>query len=91
MELGGTGVLLQGGLHPDLKIEWYEAMLSGLKQRFPQVHLHCFSASEIICIAEVSGLSIEDTIRACAMPGWIPSPVAAPKFSTTKCATRSLA
>ena len=63
VELGGTGVLLQGGLHPDLKIEWYEALLSGLKQRFPQVHLHCFSASEIICIAEVSGLTIEDTIK----------------------------
>ena len=29
VELGGTGVLLQGGLHPDLKIEWYEALLSG--------------------------------------------------------------
>jgi len=57
VELGGTGVLLQGGLHPDLKIEWYEALLSGLKQRFPQVHLHCFSASEIICIAEVSCLT----------------------------------
>ena len=63
VELGGTGVLLQGGLHPDLKIDWYEAMLSGLKQRFPQVHLHCFSASEVICIAEVSNLSIEETIR----------------------------
>ena len=55
VELGGTGVLLQGGLHPDLKIEWFEALLRGMKQRFPQVHLHCFSASEIICIAEVSG------------------------------------
>ena len=54
VELGGTGVLLQGGLHPDLKIEWFEALLSGMKQRFPQVHLHCFSASEIICIAEIS-------------------------------------
>ena len=63
VELGGTGVLLQGGLHPDLKIEWYEEMLRGMKQRFPQVHMHCFSASEIICIAEVSSLSIEDTIR----------------------------
>ena len=51
------------GCIPDLKIDWYEAMLSGLKQRFPQVHLHCFSASEVICIAEVSGLSIEETIR----------------------------
>src|ERR1700760_2528020 len=37
--LGGTGVLIQGGLHPDLKIEGYEAMLNGLKQRFPQVHM----------------------------------------------------
>jgi len=63
VELGGTGVLLQGGLHPDLKVEWYEALLSGLKQRFPQVHLHCFSASEIICIAEVSGLTIQETIK----------------------------
>ncbi len=62
VELRGTGVLMQGGLHPDLKIDWYERMLSGIKQRFPQVHLHCFSASEVINIAEVSGLSIRDTI-----------------------------
>ncbi len=60
--LRGTGVLMQGGLHPDLKVDWYEQMLSGVKQRFPQVHLHCFSASEIINIAEVSGLTIRDTI-----------------------------
>src|SRR5581483_232869 len=63
VDLGGTGVLLQGGLHPDLKIESYEFLLSGLKERFPQVHLHRFSALEIICIAEVSGLSIEEKIR----------------------------
>jgi len=62
IELGGTGVLLQGGLHPDLKIEWYENMLRSIHERFPQVHLHCFSAPEILCIAEVSGLSIRDTI-----------------------------
>ncbi len=62
IKLGGTGVLLQGGLHPDLKIEWYENMLRSVHERFPQVHLHCFSAPEILCIAEVSGLSIRDTI-----------------------------
>jgi len=62
VELGGTGVLMQGGLHPDLKIDWHEKMLNGIKQRFPQVHLHCYSASEIIAIAEYSGLSIRDTI-----------------------------
>jgi cyclic dehypoxanthinyl futalosine synthase len=62
VELGGTGVLMQGGLHPDLKIDWHEKMLSGIKQRFPKVHLHCYSASEVIAIAEYSGLSIRDTI-----------------------------
>ena len=62
VELGGTGVLMQSGLHPDLKIDWHEKMLNGIKQRFPQVHLHCYSASEIIAIAEYSGLSIRDTI-----------------------------
>ncbi len=60
--LGGSGVLLQGGLHPDLRIEFYENLLRSIKERFPQVHLHCFSAPEILCIAEVSGLTIRDTI-----------------------------
>jgi len=62
IQLGGTGVLLQGGLHPDLKIDYYENMLRSIHERFPHVHLHCFSAPEILCIAEVSGLSIRDTI-----------------------------
>src|SRR5690349_9548353 len=62
VEMGGTGILMQGGLHPDLKIEWFEELFRGIKQRFPNVHLHCLSASEVIMIAEVSGLSIRDTI-----------------------------
>lgn len=62
LALGGTGVLLQGGLHPDLRLGYYENLLRSLKQRFPQVHLHCLSAPEILCIAEVSGLSVRDTI-----------------------------
>jgi len=63
VELGGTGVLMQGGLHPDLKIEWHERLMSGIKQRFPKIHLHCYSASEILAIAEYSNLSVEDTIK----------------------------
>jgi len=63
IDLGGTGVLMQGGLHPDLQIEFYENMLRSIKERFPQIHLHCFSAPEILCIAEVSGLSLRDTIE----------------------------
>ena len=61
LDLGGTGVLMQGGLHPDLKIEWYEDLLSSIKKRFP-IHLHCFSAPELTNIAEVSGISLRDTI-----------------------------
>ncbi len=61
VELGGTGILMQGGLHPDLKIEWYEDLLRSIKARFP-IHLHCFSAPEITNIAEVSGLTLRDTI-----------------------------
>jgi len=49
-------------LHPDLRIEFYENMLSSIKHRFPQIHLHCFSAPEINCIAEVSGLTVRDVI-----------------------------
>ena len=61
LDLGGTGILMQGGLHPGLGIEWYEDLLGSVKQRF-RIHLHCFSSPEILNIAEVSGLSIRDTI-----------------------------
>ena len=36
VEMGGTGVLMQGGIHPDLKIDWFESLFTGIKQRFPQ-------------------------------------------------------
>jgi cyclic dehypoxanthinyl futalosine synthase len=62
LALGGTGILLQGGLHPGLKIDYYETLLSSLKQRYPRLHLHCFSAPEILNIAEVSGLGLHETI-----------------------------
>src|SRR5713226_5401809 len=62
LELDGTGILMQGGLHPDLRIEYYQNLLRSIKQRYPRVHLHCFSAPEILCIAEVSGLTVRDTI-----------------------------
>jgi cyclic dehypoxanthinyl futalosine synthase len=61
IDLGGTGILMQGGLHPDLHIEWYEDLLSSIRSRF-NIWQHCFSAPEIVNIAEVSGLSLRDTI-----------------------------
>jgi cyclic dehypoxanthinyl futalosine synthase len=61
VDLGGTGILMQGGLHPDLKIEWYEDLLRAIKARFT-IWCHCFSAPELVNIAEVSNLSLRDTI-----------------------------
>src|SRR5262249_28994833 len=61
LDLGGTGVLMQGGLHPDLKIEWYEDLFRSIKARYP-IHLHALSAPEVTNIADVSRLSIRDTI-----------------------------
>jgi cyclic dehypoxanthinyl futalosine synthase len=61
INLGGTGILMQGGLHPDLKIDWYEDLLREIKKRF-DIWCHCFSAPEIVNIAEVSGLSLYDTL-----------------------------
>ncbi len=61
IDLGGTGILMQGGLHPELKIEWYEDLLRSIKARF-NIWCHCFSAPEIVNIAKVSGLSLYDTL-----------------------------
>ncbi|MFN0280078.1 MAG: cyclic dehypoxanthinyl futalosine synthase [Pyrinomonadaceae bacterium] len=54
--LGGTGVLMQGGLHPDFNIEWYEELLSTLHRKYPKFQLHCFSPPEIHNIHLISGL-----------------------------------
>jgi cyclic dehypoxanthinyl futalosine synthase len=62
LEMGGTGVLMQGGIHPDLKIDWFERLFTGIKQKFPSIWLHCLSASEVLAIAEYSGLDLRTTI-----------------------------
>lgn len=61
VELGGTGVLMQGGVNPDLKIEYFEDLFRSIKEKF-SIHLHCLSAPEILTVAEVSGISIRDTL-----------------------------
>ena len=63
LALGGSGILMQGGLHGELKIDYYENLLRSIKRRYPKLHLHCFSAPEILNIAELSGLTIRDTFR----------------------------
>ena len=68
--MGGTGVLMQGGIHPDLKIDWFERLFTGIKERFPSIWLHCLSASEILAIAEYSEISLRDTIMRSARCGF---------------------
>src|SRR5437660_11492108 len=58
--LGGTGVLMQGGLHPDFGIEWYEDLLRTLHARYPDFQLHCFSPPEIHNIHLISKLTYEE-------------------------------
>lgn len=62
LALGGTQILLQGGHHPYLKIDFYENMLAHIKAKYP-IWVHGFSASEISFIAQVSKLSLEETLR----------------------------
>ena len=56
-ELGGSRILMQGGVNPSLPFEWYTELLSELSMRHPSIALDCFSPIEIEGIAEVSGLS----------------------------------
>jgi cyclic dehypoxanthinyl futalosine synthase len=59
----GNEILMQGGLNPKLRIEFYEELFSAIRKRYPQIHQHCLSATEIIYIAHISRLSLEECIR----------------------------
>ena len=54
----GTQLLMQGGLHPDLKIDWFEDLFRQLRHRFPSVQIHSLSPAEIVHIAKLSGISM---------------------------------
>lgn len=60
--LGGDQILLQGGNHPTLKLEWYEELLRDLKQRYPRVNLHAFSASEIWHFHKLNKLPLREVL-----------------------------
>ena len=62
IELGGRQILLQGGHHTDLKIEYFEDLFRRIKEKFG-IHLHALSPSEIIHTAKISKLMLEETIN----------------------------
>ena len=61
IDLGGTQILLQGGMHPDLDLDFYRSMLAFIKESF-DIHVHGFSPPEIDFIAQKSNLSVAQTI-----------------------------
>jgi cyclic dehypoxanthinyl futalosine synthase len=62
LELGATQVMLQGGHHPDYGVEYYENLFSSVKQAYPQLVIHSIGPSEILHMAKVSGVSIEEAV-----------------------------
>ncbi len=62
VELGGNQILLQGGLHPRFKLDWYEEMLSDIKREFPTVNIHGFSPPEIYHFTKLNHLSLEEVL-----------------------------
>jgi cyclic dehypoxanthinyl futalosine synthase len=62
VDVGGVELLMQGGLNPKLKIEWYEDLLSSIRERFPTVILHAFSPAELIYLKKISKLSMAETL-----------------------------
>jgi cyclic dehypoxanthinyl futalosine synthase len=63
VELGGDQILMQGGLHPDFKLEWYEQLLRDIRRRFPQVNIHAFSPPEIHHFTKVSKLPLRTVLE----------------------------
>ncbi len=63
INLGGYQILLQGGLHPELPLEFYEEMLNFIKSNFPNIHVHAFSPPEIVHFSKISGLSIREVLE----------------------------
>jgi cyclic dehypoxanthinyl futalosine synthase len=62
LDLGGTAIMMQGGLHPDLDIAFFEDLFRSIKERF-DITIHSLSAPEIVYIANVSHLSVSEVLR----------------------------
>ena len=63
LEIGGTQILFQGGVHPKLKIDYYEELVSHIHEKYPQITIHGFSAIEIKYIAKVSKIEIIEVLK----------------------------
>lgn len=63
VDYGGTQLLMQGGVHPTLTIEWFEELFRQLGQRFPTVQIHSLSPAEIVQVAQLSDLTVKQCLQ----------------------------
>ncbi len=63
LSIGGTQILFQGGVHPKLKIEWYEELVEWINKNYPSITIHGFSAVEIDYIAKISKISYKEVLQ----------------------------
>ena len=63
LAIGGTQILFQGGVHPNLKIDYYEELVNHIHTKYPQITIHGFSSIEIDFIAKVSKISILEVLK----------------------------
>ncbi len=63
LEIGGTQILFQGGVHPKLQIEWYEDLVEHIHTKYPTITIHGFSSIEIDFIAKVSRISVQEVLK----------------------------
>lgn len=94
--IGGCQILLQGGLHPELPLGWYERLLGDVGAAYPSIHVHGFSAAEIVYLARREGMSIRDLLARLQAAGLATIPGAAEvlvdrvrrRVSPNKCTTQ---
>jgi cyclic dehypoxanthinyl futalosine synthase len=63
VDLGATQVMLQGGHHPEFGVEYYERLFAAVKSAYPQLAIHSIGPSEIVHMASVSGVTIEEAVN----------------------------
>jgi len=64
IEIGGTQVLIQGGLNPELRLSYYVDLVRSIKEAFPQIHIHSFSPPEIDIIAKLERMTYQEVLSA---------------------------
>jgi cyclic dehypoxanthinyl futalosine synthase len=67
--VGGTQVMLQGGLHPHHTLDFYTTMVETIKKRFPHIYLHSFSPAELVHVAHRDSLTLDEVVQGLKMAG----------------------